>query len=99
MNLATAHGIEGSHLYFAIVTKAFMAEKGKRDEISYAKALGKPFALAIEKGVDPGSWFDGCNVIGRITFDRGNLNQKQIADWLKSMRDSLGTVSKRKDHA
>lgn len=89
MDLATAQGIEESDFLFAIVTEAYMAEKHHRDEIAYAKALGKPFALAIEKGVDPGDWFDGCNVIGRITFDRDNLNDKRIGDWLTSLRDYL----------
>ena len=90
MNSATARGIEESDFFLALVTEAFMAEEGQRkEEIAYAKALGKPFALAIEKGVDPGNWFDGCNVIGRITFDRDKLDDKQIDDWLKGLRDSL----------
>lgn len=63
MDLATAHGIEESDFFFAIVTEAYMREGQHRDEITYAKALGKPFALAIEKGI--------------------------VADWLKSVRDSL----------
>ncbi len=89
MDLATAHGIEESDFFFAIVTKHWIMEPRHKDEIAYGKALGKPFALAIEKGVDPGNWFDDCNVIGRITFDRDNLNDKRIADWLKGVRDSL----------
>lgn len=89
MNPATARGIEGSDIFLALVTKAYMREGQHKDEIAYAKALGKPFALAIEKGVDPGSLFDGCNVIGRVRFDRDNLDDKQIGDWLKGLRDSL----------
>jgi len=91
MDLATAHGIEESGVFLALVTESYMGEGQHRDEIAYGKALGKPFALAIEKGVDPGNWFDGCNVIGRITFDRDNLDDKRIGDWLKSLRDSLGS--------
>ena len=89
MNLATARGIEESDIFIALVTKTFMAEEGRHEEVVYAKALGKPFALAIEKGVDPSNWFDGCNVIGRITFDRDKLDDKQIGDWIKGLRDSL----------
>ena len=91
MDLATAHGIEESDIFLCLVTKSYMAEGQHRDEIAYAKALGKPFALAIEKGVDPGNWLDGCNVIGKITFDRDNLADKRIGDWLKSLRDSLSS--------
>ncbi|GAI46077.1 unnamed protein product [marine sediment metagenome] len=75
----------------ALVTRHWIMEPWHKDEIAYAKALGKPFALAIEKGIDPGNWFDGCNVIDRITFDRDNLNDKGITDWLKSVRDYLIT--------
>lgn len=89
MDLVTAHGIEESNVFLAIVTEAYMAEKDHRNEIAYAKALGKPFALAIEQGVDLGDWFDGCDVIGRITFDRNNLNEKRIEDWLKSLKREL----------
>ena len=89
MDRVTAHGIEESDFFLAIVTKSYMGEGQHREEIAYAKALGKPFALAIEKGIDPGNRFDGCNVIGRITFDRDNFDDKQIADWIKSLRDSL----------
>lgn len=89
MNPATARGIEESDIFLALVTEAYMGEEQRKDEIAYGKALGKPFALAIEKGVDPGSLFDGCNVIGRITFDRHNLDDKQIGEWLKGLRDSL----------
>jgi len=89
MNLATAHRVEESDLYLAIVTKAYMGEGQHREEIAYAKALGKPFALAIEKGIDPGNWFDGCNVIGRITFDLDKFDAKQIANWVSSLRDDL----------
>jgi len=86
MNLATAHEIEKSDIFLALVTKAYMGEGQHKDEIAYAKALRKPFVLAIEKGVDPGNLFDGCNVIGRITFDRDKYDSTQIADWLRSLR-------------
>lgn len=89
MNSATAHGIEESDFFLAIVTESYMREEQRKEEIAYGKALGKPFALAIEKGIDPGNLFDGCNVIGRLTFDRDNLDDKQIGDWLKGLRDSL----------
>ena len=90
MDRVTAHGIEESDFFLALVTKTYMGEGQRREEIAYAKALGKPFALVIEKGIDPGNWFDGCNVIGRITFDRDTFfDDKQIADWLKSLRDDL----------
>lgn len=90
MDLVTARGIEKSDIFFAIVTKYWMAESWHKDEIAYAKALGKPFALAIEKDVDPGNLFDGCNVIGRITFDRDNISDtKRIADWVKNLHDNL----------
>ena len=89
MDLATAHEIEEADFFLALVTRYWITELWHRDEIAYAKTLGKPFALAIEKGVDPGDWFDGCNVIGRVTFDRDHLNDKRIDDWLESVRDSL----------
>ncbi len=89
MDLTTARGIEESDIYIALVTEAYMAEGQHKDEIAYAKALGKPFALAIEKGVDPGNLFDGCNVIGSVIFDADKLDDKQISDWLKGLRDSL----------
>lgn len=89
MNSATARGIEESDIFIALVTESYLAEGQHKDEIAYAKALGKPFALAIEKGVDPGNLFDGCNVIGSATFNRDKLATKQIGDWLKGLRDSL----------
>lgn len=89
MNPATARGIEESDIFLALVTEAYMGEEQHKEEIAYAKALGKPFALAVEKEVDPGSLFDGCNVIGRRMFDRDNLGDKQFGDWLKGLRDSL----------
>ena len=89
MNPATARGVEESDIFFALVTEAYMGGEQHKEKIAYAKALGKPFALAVEKEVDPGSLFDGCNVIGRLMFDRDNLDDKQIGDWLKGLRDSL----------
>lgn len=85
MDLVTAHGIEKSKVFLVLVTKAYMTDKGHKNEIAYAKALGKPFALVIEEGVDLSDWFDGCDVIGRVTFDRNNFNNKQVGDWLKSL--------------
>ncbi len=49
MNSATARGIEGSDIFLALVTESYVAEGHHKDEIAYAKALEKPFALAIEK--------------------------------------------------
>jgi hypothetical protein len=94
MNPATAHEIEESEIFLALVTESYMEEGQHKDEIAYAKALGKPFALAIEKGIDPGSLFDGCNVIGRIAFDRDNLGDEQIGDWLKGLCDLLNKGTK-----
>ncbi len=79
MDSDTIAGIEESILFLAVVTEVYAKELEHKDEIAYAKTLGKPFALAIEKGVDPGDLFEGCNVIGRLEFDRGQMGAAQIA--------------------
>ena len=89
MDLVTAKEIEQSDMFFAIVTKYWIAEPWHKDEVDYARSLGKPFALAIEEGVAPGSLFDGCNIIGKTKFDRDNLNHEQLNNWVKGIRDYL----------
>jgi len=86
VNLTTAHNIEGSDMFIAIVTRRWLTEPWHKDEIAYAKAMEQPFTLLIEEGAAPGNWFDGCNVVGRVTFNRDNPDSKQIESWLDSLR-------------
>lgn len=62
--------IEHSDVFLAIMTKHWVEEPERIEELEYAKTLGKPVALAVFDGVDPEPYIKGANVILMRDFDR-----------------------------
>ncbi len=88
MEIEIARGIESSDVFVAIVTPLWLSQPEHREEVRYAKALGKPFALAIEEGVSFGDIFSGCNIVGITTLNRESLEEdERLTQWVRSIRD------------
>jgi hypothetical protein len=92
VNLDNFRGVEETNLFLAMVTEGYISNPEVKGMIAYAKALDKPFALAIEEGVDLGNLFDGCNVVGTMRFSRGQEPfevAKEVNNWILELKKKL----------
>lgn len=68
---AAFRGIRESHVYFALVTRAFVTDAQALAQAEYARELGKPFAVVKQAGVDLPAEFDGAQIVAveEVDFD------------------------------
>ena len=67
-----AHALDGirrSHVYVALVTRAFVTDAQALAQAAYAAALGKPFAVVRQRGVRLPVEFDGATIVAHEEVD------------------------------
>ena len=96
MNAETVKAIEESDIFFVIVTPSYLADPQCLEQIQYGKALKKPFALAIEEGLNVDDRFSGCDIVAVTTFNRDRFEQERnrLDEWVRNLREYL--VERRK---
>jgi len=83
--------IQNSDVFLVLMTKHWIQETVRIQELEYAKTLGKPVAVAIFDGVDPEPYLKDANVIAKRVFDREDVKARTpLADAL--IRDFLEEV-------
>jgi hypothetical protein len=62
--------IERSNVFLVVITKNWVQEPLRIQELEYAKSIGKPIAVAVFDNIDPEPYLKGAKVIALRRFDR-----------------------------
>jgi hypothetical protein len=65
--------IEKSDVFFVIITKNWVQEPLRIQELEYAKSLGKPIAVAVFDNIDPEPYLKNAKVIAKRVFSREQM--------------------------
>ena len=90
---AAFEGIERSHCYFCLLTPAFLRDAQCLAQAAYAVALGKPFAVIRQPGLDLPEDFEGATIIvsAEVDFDGDPLAvDAALACVAKQAAEALG---------
>jgi hypothetical protein len=87
--------IEDSDCLIVIMTKNWIREPLRMQELEYAKSLGKPIAVAVFDEVDPDPYLKDAKVIVKRVFNREQVKSRTplpkalIQDFFKELEEKL----------
>jgi hypothetical protein len=96
--------IEKSDVFLAIITKNWIQEPLRIEELEYAKSLGKLIAVAVLDGVNPEPYLKNAKIIAKRVFDRKQvesgspLAQALIADFIMEVKEKLEKFKEESSH-
>ena len=96
--------IEKSDVFVAIMTKNWIQEPLRIQELEYAKSLGKPIAVAVFDGVNPEPYLKNAKVIAKRVFDKkqveshSSLAEALIADFYMEIKEKLEKFKEESSH-
>ena len=97
----TKKAIEKSNVFLVVITKNWVQEPLRIQELEYAKNIGKPIVVVVFDDVDPEPYLKDAKVIALRRFDRKwfesnpSLVQTSILDLVAEVKEKLEREAKR----
>ena len=88
--------IQHSELFLALISKHWIQDPLRIEELEYAKSLGKPIAVAIFDDVDPEPYLKDAKVIAKRVFKREQVENPDsplakalLQDFLQEIEEKM----------